>query len=173
MAKWRNGTKDKRQSYKRPSKGFWRQATLIKNVATMFSWFTDNWQKLTEKWRQLATATIHFYFRQSDMFSLSFFRQRRRYQAAWFLREHANKPLQSQQTTVTQLISCFLLSCHDTKFGSCVGASLLLKFSSGAKCESSSLLFLVHSRMTFSGRQIFFHVFFFLWENIRRNPTAS
>ena len=63
-------------------KGFWRQATLLKNVATILFEFTDSRQSLKGKGRQFATATIHFYFRQSDMFLLCFFRQRSRYQAS-------------------------------------------------------------------------------------------
>ena len=61
--------------WRRPSKGFERQATLRQNVATICYQSTDSRQKLTRKKRQFAKTTIHFSFRQSD--NCTFFLRRR------------------------------------------------------------------------------------------------
>ena len=82
-------------SFMRPSKGFWWQATLLKNVATIFFWFNDR--------RQFATATIHLYFQESDMFSRCCFRQRRCYRAAWLICDHA-KVKNRQSMTACSLL---------------------------------------------------------------------
>ena len=166
----------------RPSKGFWRQATLLKNVATILFWFTDSRQKLTEKMATICDSDKPFLLSTKRLWIRSaFFESVACVTVAVAqgatatslpgsvipLWPRANKPLQvitksiNHSTVVTQLVSCFLLSCHRKKVGSGVGASLLFQFSC-AKCESSSPSTVLHrclSRAIFWGRQIFFHVF--------------
>ena len=132
---------------------FWRQAVLLKSVATIFFQFTDSRQKLAEKGRQFATATVHFYSRQSDVFSLCFLRQRRRYQAAWYPCDHANKHYKGNKPFncchAVDILFPVVMSWYK-RVGWCVGASLLFQFSC-AKCESWFLSSLVHRCLIKSG----------------------
>ena len=64
---------------------------------------TGDKNPVTEKGRQFATATIHFYFQESDMFSRCCFRQRRRYRAAWLICDQA-KVKNRQSMTACSLL---------------------------------------------------------------------